>query len=36
MGSLDRHSGPLYRRVADDISDQIRSGKLRPGDKLPS
>ncbi len=36
MGSLDRRSGPLYRRVADDILDQIHSGTLRPGDKLPS
>jgi DNA-binding GntR family transcriptional regulator len=27
---------PLYLRIAADIREQIRSGKLRPGDRLPS
>ncbi len=36
MGNLDRHTGPLYRRIADDVLDQVRDGTLRPGDKLPS
>ena len=36
MGSLDKHSGPLYRRIADDLVDQVREGMLHPGDKLPS
>jgi DNA-binding transcriptional regulator YhcF (GntR family) len=26
----------LFQRVVDDIIDQIREGKLRPGDRLPS
>jgi GntR family transcriptional regulator len=25
-----------YRRIANDIAAQIKSGELRPGDKLPS
>jgi len=36
MGSLDRYTGPLYRRIADDLLDQVRDGTLHPGDKLPS
>jgi GntR family transcriptional regulator len=27
---------PLYRRIADDLGDQIASGALEPGSKLPS
>jgi GntR family transcriptional regulator len=27
---------PDYQRIADDLREQIRSGKLQPGDKLPS
>jgi GntR family transcriptional regulator len=27
---------PAYLRIVDDIRDQIRTGKLKPGDKLPS
>lgn len=27
---------PFYERIASDIREQIRAGKLRPGDKLPS
>lgn len=36
MRGIDRRTGPLYRRVADDISEQIEQGQLQPGDKLPS
>ncbi|WP_203903229.1 winged helix-turn-helix domain-containing protein [Virgisporangium aliadipatigenens] len=35
--AVDWRSGaPGYRQVIDDIVDQIKAGKLRPGDKLPS
>jgi DNA-binding transcriptional MocR family regulator len=35
--SIDRTDGEfLYAQVADLINDQVRSGTLRPGDKLPS
>lgn len=27
---------PLYQQIAGDISEQIRSGVLKPGDRLPS
>ncbi|WP_446212923.1 winged helix-turn-helix domain-containing protein [Micromonospora sp. IBSANI012] len=27
---------PFYERIANDIRTQIRSGELKPGDKLPS
>jgi GntR family transcriptional regulator len=27
---------PDYIRIADEISDDVRSGKVQPGDKLPS
>ncbi|KXK62249.1 GntR family transcriptional regulator [Micromonospora rosaria] len=27
---------PFYERIANDVRDQIRSGELKPGDKLPS
>ncbi|MBQ1017336.1 MULTISPECIES: winged helix-turn-helix domain-containing protein [Micromonospora] len=27
---------PLYQQIADDITRQIESGVLKPGDKLPS
>ena len=27
---------PFYERIANDIRTQIKSGELRPGDKLPS
>lgn len=27
---------PLYQRVAADLRDQIRTGRLKPGDQLPS
>ncbi|GGM67385.1 winged helix-turn-helix domain-containing protein [Dactylosporangium sucinum] len=27
---------PEYQRVADDLREQIRSGQLMPGDKLPT
>ncbi len=36
MSSLDKYTGPLYRRIADDVIDQIRKGTLHPGEKLPS
>jgi len=36
MSPQPRSGRPLYRQVADDLSAQIRSGKLRPGAKLPS
>ncbi len=26
MSSLDKYTGPLYRRIADDVIDQIRKG----------
>ncbi len=29
-------TAPKYVRVADAIREQIRAGKLRPGDQLPS
>jgi GntR family transcriptional regulator len=29
-------TAPKYVRVADAIRDQIRSGQLKPGDRLPS
>lgn len=29
-------SEPAYLQVARDIREQIKSGKLKPGDKLPS
>ena len=27
---------PLYQRLADEIRDQIASGKFKPGDRIPS
>jgi DNA-binding transcriptional MocR family regulator len=37
MISIDRNEGDfLYSQVADLISDQVRSGALRAGDRLPS
>ena len=37
MMSIDRNDGDfLYTQVADLINDQLRSGTLRPGDRLPS
>lgn len=27
---------PLYQRIAEDLRTQIRTGRLKPGDKLPS
>jgi DNA-binding LacI/PurR family transcriptional regulator/DNA-binding transcriptional regulator YhcF (GntR family) len=36
MKTPDRHSGPLYRQVADDIAAQIAAGTWKAGDKLPS
>jgi GntR family transcriptional regulator len=27
---------PFYERIANEIRGQIRSGRLKPGDKLPS
>ncbi|MFI2711917.1 winged helix-turn-helix domain-containing protein [Micromonospora sp. NPDC018662] len=27
---------PLYQQIADDITRQIESGVLKPGDRLPS
>lgn len=27
---------PPFRRIADDLRSEIRSGRLRPGDRLPS
>jgi DNA-binding GntR family transcriptional regulator len=27
---------PFYQRIADEIRERIKSGDLRPGDKLPS
>ncbi|MFK3981519.1 winged helix-turn-helix domain-containing protein [Micromonospora sp. NPDC050397] len=27
---------PDYQRIADDLREPIRSGRLKPGDKLPS
>ncbi len=35
--SLDRHSAiPLYFQIQQHLSEQIRSGKLRPADTIPS
>lgn len=31
-----RRYKPDYERIADDIREQITSGQLRPGDKLPT
>ena len=36
MGIVSDSHKPLYAQIADDILSGIRSGKLRPGDKLPS
>lgn len=36
LGPWQNRPGPLYRRVADALSDAILSGRLSPGDKLPS
>ncbi len=34
---IDHHSGvPAYRQLMDQIRFQISSGRLRPGDELPS
>jgi GntR family transcriptional regulator len=30
------NSGPLWRRMADELTEQIRSGARAPGSKLPS
>lgn len=27
---------PTYRRIVDDIREKIRTGQLKPGDKLPT
>ncbi|WP_405116120.1 GntR family transcriptional regulator [Micromonospora sp. NBC_01405] len=27
---------PSFRRIVDEIADKIRTGELKPGDKLPS
>ena len=27
---------PSFRRIVDEISEKIRTGELKPGDKLPS
>lgn len=27
---------PMYMRIVDDIREQIRTGALRPGDRLPT
>lgn len=32
----DRDASPRYQRLADELSDAIRDGLLRPGDRLPS
>lgn len=29
-------TGPRWRALADDITERIRTGRLKPGDKLPS
>jgi GntR family transcriptional regulator len=29
-------STPLYQQIANDIAEQIRSGVLKPGDRLPT
>ena len=36
MKTTATDSGPLYQRVANDITAHITSGRWRPGDKLPS
>jgi DNA-binding transcriptional regulator YhcF (GntR family) len=37
MPAIDRtHSDFIYQQVTDFISDQITSGALQPGDRLPS
>jgi DNA-binding transcriptional MocR family regulator len=36
LGPWQNRPGPLYRRVADAVSEAILSGRLSPGDKLPS
>lgn len=35
-GSVAMPATPLYQRVVDDIKAQIASGRLKPGDRLPS
>lgn len=36
LGPWHNRSGPLYRRVADALNEAILSGRLRPGEQLPS
>jgi DNA-binding transcriptional regulator YhcF (GntR family) len=33
---VDAQQVPMHRRIAEDLSNQVRSGKLKPGEKLPS
>ena len=32
---IDSNKGPTYRQVVDALADDIRAGRLRPGDRLP-
>ena len=32
---IDANKGPTYRQVVDALADDIRAGRLRPGDRLP-
>ena len=34
--ALEKGAGPFYRQIADAISQQISSGQLKPGHKLPT
>lgn len=33
---INPSAGPIYRQIADDLREQIRSGHLPPGSRLPS
>ncbi len=34
--SIEAQEVPMHRRIAEDLSTQVRNGKLKPGEKLPS
>jgi len=36
MNTLSQSGGPLYRRVAARVTEQVAKGALRPGDRVPS
>src|SRR5258708_38056586 len=33
---LDRFPGPRYRAIAEALADDVREGRLKPGDRLPT